>query len=107
MVAFFVVEIAYGVEDGAVEDGEAVFDRLVAEGLCEMGFAHSGRADDEDVARLADKVAGGQIVDAGPGDAGIEAEVEVFKAFLFAEVGGFLAPFYLALFAYHQFVLQD
>lgn len=39
-----------------------------------MDFSDSGRADEEGVAFLTDEVAGGEFVDAGAGDGGVEGE---------------------------------
>ena len=100
-------EFAHQLEDGAVEDDAARFDGFGSDGLREVAFAHSGRADQQDVAVLADEVAGGQFVDLGAVDGRVEAEVEVVQAARFAEPGGFVAPGDLPLAAHVDFVLED
>jgi hypothetical protein len=55
-----------------------------------MTFAHSGRANKERVALLADKMTGGQFVDARAIDGRIEGEVEVVQRADLAEVGSSL-----------------
>lgn len=100
-------DVACEVKDGAVEDMEPAADGFGSDGLGEVGFADSGRADEEGVAFLADEVAGGEFVDAGAGDGGVEGEVEVFEAGGAAEGGGFGAAQDLALLADVDFVLED
>lgn len=51
-------EFGNGVEDRTVENVLACFDQGVADGLREMAFAHSGRADEEYVAALIDEFSG-------------------------------------------------
>jgi hypothetical protein len=98
-------DVADEVEDGSIEDMEPGSDGFGSEGLVEVGFPDSGRADEEGVAFLADEVAGGEFVDAGAGDGGVEGEV--FQAAGAAEGGGFGAAQDLALLANVDFVLED
>ena len=100
-------DVSDEVEDGSVEDKEPAADGFGSEGLCEVGFSDSGRADKEGVAFLTDEVAGGEFVDAGAGDGWVEGEVEVFQAAGAAEGGGFGASQDLALLADVDFVLED
>ena len=68
-------KLTHQVEHRAVEHQEAGLDGLDSDGLSQMAFSHPGRADKERVALLADKVTGGQFVDAGPIDGGVESKV--------------------------------
>jgi hypothetical protein len=72
-----------------------------------MAFSHPGRADKERVALLADKVTGGQFVDARAIDGGVESEVEVIQRTELAEVGSFVAPKDCALLSHIDFVLEN
>ena len=103
----FAGKLAHQIEDGAVEDYKARFDGFDADGLGQMAFADSGRADQEDVAALADEVAGGQFVDLSAVDGGVEAKVESFQGTSLAEVGGLVAAGDRALLAHVEFVLED
>jgi hypothetical protein len=94
---FVAQDVAHEVEDGAVEDVAALFDGLVAQGLGEVGFADSGRADEEDVVGVAQVIACGQFEDLAAVDRGVKLPIEVFEAFEGAEVGGFGAPAEMAL----------
>jgi len=100
-------EVAGEVEDGAVEAGVAGFDGFASESLGEVAFADSGRADEEDVAVLADILAGGQRVDLAAGDTGLEAEVEGVEAARFAEAGLLAAAMNGAAVADVEFVLEE
>ena len=102
-----VTEVGEDVEDGTVEDGFAEFDQGVADGLGEVALAHSGRAEQEKVAGLVDKSSGGEVVDLGAADGGVEGEVEVFEGALFAEGGRFGAPGDGALLTDVEFVGED
>jgi hypothetical protein len=46
---FFVEEVSHDVEDGAIEDGAALLDGGIADGLGEMGLAGAWRSHEEDV----------------------------------------------------------
>lgn len=100
-------KIAGEVEDGAVEAGVAGFDGFASEGLSEVAFADSRGADEEDVAVLADILAGGEIVDPAAGDAGLEAEVEALEAAGLAEAGLLAAAMKGAAVADVEFVLEE
>ena len=56
---------------------------------------------------MPDEVAGGEFVDAGAGDGGVEGEVEVLEAGVAAEGGGFGAAQDLALLSDVDFVLEE
>ena len=56
-------EVADDIEDRAVQDREADADHLVADGLHQMTFSGAWRADQKTVRMLADKVAGGHVVE--------------------------------------------
>lgn len=72
-----------------------------------VAFADSGWAEQEEVAGLVDKSSGGEVVDLGAVDGGVEGEVEVFKGSYFTEGGGFGAPGDGALLADVEFVGED
>jgi hypothetical protein len=57
-------KLARQVEHRPVEHDEVSFDSFNSDGLSQMAFSHPGRANKERVALLADKVTGGQFVDA-------------------------------------------
>lgn len=100
-------EFAHEVEDGAVEDDESGFDGFYSNGLGEVAFADSGRADEEDVAAFPHEVGGGELVDLGAVDAGVEAEVEVLEGALFPKGGALLTPGQEPLVADVEFVLEE
>jgi hypothetical protein len=100
-------EVAHQIEDGAVEDMEVLADGLVADGLGQMGFADTGRAEEQHVLGFTDKPARGQIVNLLFVDGGIEAPVEVVQGLQAAEVGGLGVAIDLALLADVEFVLTD
>jgi hypothetical protein len=70
-------------------------------------FPTPGRADKECVALLADKVTGGQFVDARVIDGGVQSEVEAVQRMELAEVGSFVAPGDCALLSHVDFVLEN
>jgi hypothetical protein len=72
-----------------------------------MAFSHPWRANKKRVALLADKVRGGQFVNARAIDRRIEGEVEVVQRADLAEVGSFLAPGDCALLSHVEFVLEN
>ena len=72
-----------------------------------MAFAQSGRPDEQDVAPLADELAGGQFIDLLTTNAGVEAPVKVLQAFGVAETGQLAAFVQQPLAADIQLVLQD
>ncbi len=104
---FVFEEVPHQVEDGTVEDLEVELDGFVADGLSQVGFADSGRADEEDVNGLADVLAGGPVLDRFAGAGGIKAPVKVLQGFEVAEVGGFSAAQQEPFFANVQFILKD
>lgn len=95
------------VEDGAVEDLEAGFDEVVADGLNQMALAQTGWPDKQAIPALADELAGGQIVDLLSFDGGIECPIEVLQGLLIPEASGFGAFGDQALMADVDFILED
>lgn len=53
------VELAHEFENAAVVNFVTVADGFAAQGLGEVAFADAGRADEQEVARLFDKLTGG------------------------------------------------
>jgi hypothetical protein len=106
LVDTIVAQIAKEVEDGAVEHVFAALDQFVANGLGEVTFTDSGRADQEDVFGFIEEASGGQIVDLSAVNAGVEAEVKAVECALFTEGGDLGATFDLSLFAYVKLVLK-
>ena len=100
-------EFGDGVEDRTVEDVLACFDQGVADGLGEVAFANSGRADEEHIAALSNEFSAGQLVNLPTVYLGIEGEVEGFEGAQLAEGGGFGAPGDTALASYVEFVIED
>jgi hypothetical protein len=95
------------IEDGAVEDRFAAFDQFVADGLCQVAFADSGRSDEEDILGVFGEAPGGELVDLGTIDRGVEAEVEAVEGAFFTEGGGFVATGDHALMSDIEFVLEE
>ena len=58
-----IAQIGQQVEDGAVQHDSAILDQFLADGLGEVAFTHTGRADQQDVFGLLNKMPGSQIVD--------------------------------------------
>lgn len=79
----------------------------MTDGLGEVAFANAGWAEQEEVAGLVDETSGGEIVDLGAVDGGVEGEVEVLEGALFTEGGGFGAPGDGALLADVEFVGEE
>jgi hypothetical protein len=100
-------ELAHQIEDRAVEHQETGLDGFDSDGLSEMAFAHAGRANKERITLLADKMTGGQFVDARAIDGRIEGEVEVVQRADLAEVGSILTPGDGALLAHVDLVLEN
>lgn len=100
------VKVVEDIEDGAKEDEFSLFNELVANGLCEMAFADSGRANQEDILGLGGKVSGGQLVNLLAIDGGIEGEAEAVEGALFAEGGGLVTAVEEALAAVIELILQ-
>jgi hypothetical protein len=50
---------------------------------------------------------GGQFIDLGAVDAGIEAEVKVLQGTRFPEIGGFMASGHRALLTHVEFILKE
>ena len=98
MVEGFVFEkVAHQIEDGTVEDLEAMPDGFIAQRLGQVGFADSRWSQEEHVLGFADEAAGGQFVNLLAVERGVEAPIEVLQGFEPAEVGGLGAAFQLAL----------
>jgi len=100
-------QIGKQIEDRAVQHDFATLDQFVADGLGEVAFTHTGRADQQDVFGSLNKLPGSQIVDLPAVDGWVEAEVEGVQCAPVAEICRFGAPGYHALLAYAQFVLQE
>jgi hypothetical protein len=58
-----------------------------AEGDGEMGFADAGRAQQENIATFGQEATGGQLLQQGPVDGGLEGEVKVFDALEVRQTG--------------------
>lgn len=80
------------VEDRPVENLEAGFNGMVADGLSQVALTQTRRPDQQHVTALADELAGSQVVDLLAFDGRIEGPVKVFEGFGIAEGGGF-GPF--------------
>jgi hypothetical protein len=76
---FILQEVAHQIEDGAVEHVKVLPDRLVADGLGQVGFANAGRSEEQYLLGFTDKLATGQIVKLLFVDGGIEAPIEVIQ----------------------------
>lgn len=72
LIQAVIAQIREQIEDGSVEDDSARFDQFVADGLGEVAFADSGRADQKDVFGFVQEAASGQIV-------GLETEKGSFR----------------------------
>jgi len=72
-----------------------------------MAFAHTGRADKQDVLLFIQEVSAGEFVDGLAFDRGIEAEVEALECFLVAEGGSAIATFNKSLVSHVHFILED
>lgn len=106
-LTFLAKKVAHQVEDRALKHAEARLDRLAADGLGQVAFAHSGRANKEHVASLADKAAGGQLVDLSAVDRGVEAKVKALQGAGVPKVGRLVAPGDHALVAQVDFVQEE
>ena len=62
-VQTIIAQVGKQVEDGTVQHNPAALDQFVADCLCEVAFAHAGRADQKNVFGALDKPTGGQVVD--------------------------------------------
>jgi hypothetical protein len=69
------------------EDVEAAATGLVAQRLGEVGFPDPGGALNQHILVALDEAPGGQVDDLGPGDGGIEGEVEALERLLEIETG--------------------
>ena len=92
---------------GGEEDIVSLADGTVAEGLGEMALAGAAGAGDEDVGRFLDEAAGGQFLDQGPVDAGVEVKIELLDGLLRAEAGAADAQAELFLLSSGDFVLDE
>jgi hypothetical protein len=95
------------IEDGTVEDKEAIPEGLMADRLHKMTLANARRAEEEDVPALPDKLAGGQVVDQLALDRGVETEVKVFQSSRIVEGGGLDPPGQKPLVPDIQFILKE
>ena len=78
----------------------------VTEPLSEMAFTRPTGAGDEEVGWLLDKAAGGQFLNEGPVDAGIEIKIKLFDGLLRTEASAADAKTELFLFPSGDFVLD-
>jgi hypothetical protein len=101
------MEVAGEVEDGSIKHKVSRSNRCLPNGLREMTFTHSGRADEEQVAVLADELAGGQRVEVAAHEAGLKAKIESIQASLFPEVGLLMAAADGTALAHVEFVLEE
>ena len=69
-------ELRDGVEDRAIENAERGLRSLMTDGLDEMGFTDTGRADEENVSVFADEPAGGKLQDLSSVDRGVKNKVD-------------------------------
>jgi len=102
-----VQEVADDIEDRAIENDEALLDRLKTDGLRQEGFPGPRRPYEQHVPCFSDKSAGGQIEDSLPRNRGIETEVELIQRLELSEIGRPHAAFDLSFGADQQFILQD
>ena len=100
-------EVAYDIEDGAVEHHVTGLDRLQADGLDQVTLPDSRWPQQQHVASLFDEPAGGQVEDRLPLDRRVELPVEVFQRPHLAEAGGLDPPLDHPILADGQFILQD
>src|ERR1017187_1557681 len=102
-----VEEVAYQIEDGAVQDQEARFDGVVTERLSQKTFADAGRPQEQNIAMVAYELARRQLEDRLFGDRGIETPIELIKCLDLPEVGGLDTSLQEAIGADRKFVLED
>jgi len=89
------------------KDGKGFSAGLVSEGAGQVGFAGSGRPEQDDAVTAADEGAGCQFSQQGFAEIGREREVEVFEGLLAGEASGFDEPLHFSLFSGFQFILQQ
>lgn len=104
---FIFEEISDEVEDGSVEDEFSMVNGLQAEGLCEVAFAQTGRADEKDVLGFFNKLAVGQLLEVLFWKGDIEVPVKVLEGSLFSEAGELGSALDEALLSHGQFILED
>ena len=101
------LELVDQVEDGAIQDLEPRLDDMVADGLGQVAFAQAGRSNQQDIAALANELAGSQLINLLALDGGIKSPIEVFQGFVIAEARGFGAFLNDPLLADVEFILED
>jgi len=104
---FFVEEVSYDVEDGAIEDGSALLDGGVADRLGEMGLAGAWRAHEEDIAGVVEELAGGQLEELLARQGSIELPIELIEGLEVAEAGELGTAVDPAMITDSDFVLKD
>jgi hypothetical protein len=72
-----------------------------------MAFAQAGRSDQEDIAALANELAGSQVIHLLALDGWIEGPVEIFQGFVIPEARGLGALIDEPLLAHVEFILED
>ena len=72
-----------------------------------MALSRPAGTGDEEIGRFFDKAAGGQLLDKGPVDAGVEVEIELFDGLLRAESGAADPEAELFLFPSGDLVLDE
>jgi len=102
-----IFEIIQDIKDGSVEDDFALLDELISNGLCDVTFANSRRADQEYVFSLLGGGRASELIDLLAVDAFVEAKIKAFECALITEGGAFGASFDGALLTDVEFVLKD
>ena len=100
-------EVPNHIEDGPVFYGMSVLDRLVAEGLREMTFPHTGWAQQQDILALMNEPAGGEIIHCFSWHGRIERKIESVDRLAFPEHCLLNPTLDHALMANLYLVLQD
>src|SRR6185295_5227086 len=80
---------------------------LVPQSLRQMGLAHSGRPQEQDILALAKISPGREFEELLAADAGVELPVKVLERFEGTEVSGLGSPLHAALMANIHLILED
>jgi len=104
---FGLLEVPDDIEDGAVDHGITGLDRGVTDGLGQMCFASSRRADEKEVVSVADKLTGGQFKKGFPFDVGVELPVEILQRFEVPEVGFLQSSLHFPVLSGVEFVIDQ
>ena len=100
-------EVSGQIEDRAIQDQEAGFDRLMPNGLNQKCLADSRWSQQKQIGFIADELACGQIMNLLALDRRVEGEVELIEVFDLAEHGGFDAAADQPAGPYVQLVLEN